>query len=62
VFVKLLVAAFAVVLSGAGLAAATPPEPPHGGPCHVYWNPSPVAHDLPVVPQPPGTPFLFCDY
>ncbi len=50
-------AAAVAALLGATLATAavaTPPEPPHAGPCHVYWKASPVSG----VEQ----PFLFCDY
>jgi hypothetical protein len=59
VFVKkILLAAVAVALSGATVASAAPPgDGPHAGPCHVYWNPSPVD-----VPGGKGTPFVYCDY
>lgn len=45
----------AAALLGAALVtpALANQDPPHGGPCHVYWKPSPIAG----VDQ----PFVLCD-
>lgn len=57
---KLLLAA--VLVAGAATAATAEPDPPGGGPCHVYWRPPIADHNIPGVPGLPGQPYLYCDY
>lgn len=61
---SLRVAVAAALIAGASATAAGAyePEPPRPGPCHVYWQPSTFDHNIPGVPSPPGTPYLYCDY